>query len=36
MHQSALRELEAAAGFGFAVFLALDHARIAGEEATAL
>src|SRR5262249_22243540 len=31
-----LRELEAAAGFGSAVFLALDDARIAGKEATAL
>ena len=28
-----LRELERAAGFGLAVFLALDHAAVAGEEA---
>jgi hypothetical protein len=31
-----LRELEAAAGFGFAVFLALDDAAVAGEETLAL
>src|SRR5215475_8826029 len=33
---SALGELERAAGFGLAVLLALDHARVAGEEAAAL
>src|SRR5882724_9546348 len=33
---SALGELEAAAGFHLAVLLALDHAAVAGEEATAL
>src|SRR5215468_8731668 len=32
----ALGELERAAGLGLAVLLALDHARVAGEEATAL
>src|SRR5947209_4055724 len=32
----ALRELEASTGFLLAVFLALDHARVAGEEALAL
>jgi hypothetical protein len=32
----ALRELEAAAGFGLAVFLALDGAAVAREEATFL
>jgi hypothetical protein len=32
----ALRELEAAAGFGAAVFFALDDTRIAGEETAAL
>jgi hypothetical protein len=32
----ALRELEGAAGFGLAVFLALDDARVAGQEALAL
>src|SRR4029079_4894370 len=32
----ALRELEGTAGLGAAVLLALDHARIAGEEALAL
>src|SRR5262245_53814877 len=32
----ALRELEAAASLGAAVLLALDHARVAGEEAAAL
>src|ERR1700730_17100041 len=31
-----LRELEASARFGLAVFLALDHARVAGDEAAAL
>src|SRR5215472_3330995 len=35
-HKLPLRELEAAAGFGLAVFLALDHAGVAGEEAAAL
>src|SRR4051812_34663379 len=34
--KSALGELEAAAGFGFAVLLALDHARVAGEETALL
>src|SRR6267142_5008152 len=34
--KSALGELEAAAGLGFTVLLALDHARIAREEAAAL
>src|SRR5439155_11696457 len=33
---SALGKLERAAGFGAAVFLALDHARVAGEKAVAL
>src|SRR5437660_4368621 len=33
---SALRELEASTGFLLAVFLALDDARVAGEEALAL
>src|SRR5260370_10994500 len=32
----ALGELEAAAGFGFAVFFALDDAAVAGEKALAL
>src|SRR5690606_6048442 len=32
----ALRELEAAAGLGAAVLLALDHAAVAGEEASCL
>src|SRR5208282_3173238 len=32
----ALRELEAAARFGLAVFLAFDHPRVAGDEAAAL
>src|SRR5215218_7811381 len=32
----ALRELEAAAGLRLAVLLALDHARVAGEETAAL
>src|SRR5688500_15062572 len=32
----ALRELERAAGLGAAVFLALDHARVARQEAAAL
>src|SRR5436853_6894029 len=34
--QLALGELEAAAGFGFAVFLALDDAAVAGDEAAVL
>src|SRR6266508_2218739 len=34
--QLALRELERAAGLGLAVFLALDHARVAGEKAVVL
>src|SRR3981189_800811 len=33
---SALGELERAPGFGAAIFLALDHARVAGQESTAL
>src|SRR5258708_24760071 len=33
---SALGELERPAGLGAAVFLALDHARVAGEEAATL
>src|SRR5579875_1205309 len=32
----ALRELEGTTGFGAAVLLALDHARVAGQEAAAL
>src|SRR3954469_12329115 len=34
--RSALRELEGPAGLGLAVLLALDHARVAGQEATLL
>src|SRR5215472_13158661 len=33
---SALRELEASAGFGVPVFLALDHARISGKKTVRL